>query len=335
MFGTHSNLYNIKSKTLCSIMKLFLLCVLFLKASKSLQSECNPQKQSLQSGKISILHTMNPIFGPHQREWHIYVPTQYTSSTSVPLLLLFHGLNDECGRFIQNTGFIPYAERDNFIIISVCGTRGREGIGFNAGTCCGFPADSTTNDIAFASWLVHNTSALLCITEEEVFISGFSNGAFMAEVVACNASEIFRASASISGVVELRPGNQRGLAQCDKEYNSAPHYTSLLNVHGTSDPLVPFAGDPVLGFPPIHDDIQRWYDRNRCTGNYSVTLKNDKYSNQLYSDCAHNTEIELVMHYGGTHEWPEDQYFNTTDYIMQFLHRNGMNSGTPRTDKME
>ena len=173
----------------------------------------------------------------------------------------------------------------------------------------------------------------MCVNKEQVFVAGFSNGAFMTEVLSCNASEVFRAGASVSGIVELRPGNEGGLDLCDQEYvthSSAGYVTSILNVHGTWDPFVPWPGDPVLGFPSVPENMQRWYDRNKCTGNYTVTFENERYSNELWSNCSAETQVELVIHYKGTHEWPEDQYFNTTDYIMGFFYRNGMNSNTPR-----
>eukprot|EP01084_Bolivina_argentea_P277175 473131_1 len=309
-------------KSNCNIRTLF-VCLLALFALINSQT-CNPQK--LPSGKISVLSTNNAIFGP-VTQWHVFVPSRYDNTYPVPLLLLFHGLGDECGRFMDVTGFIPFAEIENFILISVCGTSGNLGVGFNAGTCCGFPENSPTNDIAFASWIVSNISSELCIDSTQVFIAGFSNGAMMVEVVSCNASHIFRAGASVSGITELRPGNEDGLAVCDEQYASSinnDHYTSILHIHGTIDATVPFPGNPVLGFPPVQENMNRWYDRNMCEGNYTVTINNERYRNQLWDHCVGNTEIELVIHERGGHTWPRDEYFHTTNYIMEFLHRNGM-----------
>ena len=53
----------------------------------------------------------------------------------------------------------------------------------------------------------------------------------------CNTSNIFQAAASVSGIVEIRPGNQEGLAICDAEVTPLPFKTAVLNVHGTLDPL--------------------------------------------------------------------------------------------------
>jgi len=45
--------------------------------------------------------------------------------------------------------------------------------------------------------------------------------------------------------------------------------------------------------------------------------------NQVYPMCNSGTSVELVKHIGGVHEWPIDQYFNTTDYILKFFARLG------------
>jgi len=63
-----------------------------------------------------------------------------------------------------------------------------------------------------------------------------------AETLACEAPDVFRAVASVSGVVELRPGNDAGLAQCDYDYGNISSPLSVINIHGTLDFLVPWTG---------------------------------------------------------------------------------------------
>jgi hypothetical protein len=56
----------------------------------------------------------------------------FSSSQEVPLLLTFHGLNDNCLRFGHETGFIDVAEEANFIYVYPCATVGPLGIAWNA-----------------------------------------------------------------------------------------------------------------------------------------------------------------------------------------------------------
>jgi poly(3-hydroxybutyrate) depolymerase len=112
---------------------------------------------------------------------------------------------------------------------------------------------------------------------------------------------------------------------------------STVNIHGTSgklrlspqraaasadlptDPLVPFTGDPVLGFPPIPTNFQDWATRNKCVGQPVSTFSNGPFSNQIYTNCSDGSVVELVVNKGGGHEWPINQYFNTTAFIAQFF----------------
>lgn len=62
---------------------------------------------------------------------------------------------------------------------------------------------------------------------------------------------MFQAAASVSGCVELEPGNAQGLAACDKAYANGARNVSVLMVHGDFDFVVPWTGDAILGFPDI------------------------------------------------------------------------------------
>jgi poly(3-hydroxybutyrate) depolymerase len=151
----------------------------------------------------------------------------------------------------------------------------------------------------------------------------------VAEVIGCSASDIFSSVASVSGVVELLPGNDDGLALCDKQFspNRIKNIsTSVLKIHGTADPIVPFTGSSLLGFPPIPEDTARWVTRNGCDVNKNIsTLNNGPYTNTIWSTCPlsitpiPSPSIQLVQNDGGGHEWPIDQYFDTTEYIVNFF----------------
>ena len=118
-------------------------------------------------------------------------------------------------------------------------------------TCC--PPANTLEipDVQFARDVVGNLSKQLCLDPARIFSTGFSNGAMLSQRIACEASDLFVASASCSGVVELQvrilqqvafigfalvgfdlpfllfgecvltppqPGNDEGLAECDASY---------------------------------------------------------------------------------------------------------------------
>lgn len=259
-----------------------------------------------------------------ERTFYLWVPESYREGTPVPLHLSFHGLGDTCQNYGRNVGFIEEAEKNNFLYAYPCSYK--ETRAWNAGVCCidlSGVDPATVDDMAFARAIVANVSSSFSVDSNRVFASGFSNGAFLSSVLGCTAADVFAATASVSGVVELAPGNEGGLAACDAAYKAGGSRVSTVNVHGTLDFVVPFTGDALLGFPPIPEDFKRWAARGNCTGAPAATFKRGAYSGQAYTGCDDGTEVHLVTNAGGGHEWPEDADFNTTSFIVDFFSKHG------------
>jgi len=252
-----------------------------------------------------------------QRYFWGYVPKSYNPSQPVPLLFTFHGLGDECWSFGHNSGLIDQSEQFGFILVYPCGYPGLIGNAWNAGTCCldGYTIDDVTFTREMAAFMVQNWA----IDQSRIFVSGFSNGAFMTEVLLCQAADLFLAGAGVSGIVEMLPGNAQGEANCATAYAGVGKFASLLHIHGNLDFVVPWTGDELLGFPDVPTDFSDWATRNECVGEPVNTFNSGPYSNQVYQNCSSNTTLELVKHDGGGHEWPVDQYFDTPAYIWQYL----------------
>jgi len=253
------------------------------------------------------------------RTFWAWVPAGYNPNVPVPLLFTFHGLGDDCYSFAHNTGLINQSNVNGFILVYPCGYPGLLGNAWNAGTCCldGYTIDDVQFTRDMAAFMVNNWA----IDTTRIFTSGFSNGAFMTEILLCNASDLFVAGAGVSGVVELLPGNAGGLANCDTNYAATGKYASLLHIHGNFDFVVPWTGDELLGFPDVPTDFADWAKRNQCNGAPVNTFNSGPYSNQVYQNCALKTTMELVKHDGGGHEWPIDSYFDAPSYIWNYLSR--------------
>jgi len=268
-----------------------------------------------QNGSGEYQYTINRPEGP--RQFWAWVPEGYDPNTPVPLLFTFHGLGDDCYSFGHNSGLINQSSTFGFILVYPCGYPGLLGNAWNAGTCCldGYSIDDVQFTRDMAAFMVQNWA----IDQSRIFTSGFSNGAFMTEILLCEASDLFLAGAGVSGIVELLPGNSEGEANCDKDYAAVGKFASLLHIHGNFDFVVPWTGDMLLGFPDVPTDYADWGTRNQCVGQPVNTFNNGPYSNQVYQNCASNTTMELVKHDGGGHEWPSDQYFDTPSYIWAYL----------------
>ena len=213
------------------------------------------------------------------------------------------------------------------------------GDAWNAGTCCLQP--TTIDDVAFARSMVAALSAAhVRFNSSRVWVSGFSNGAMMSEVLGCSAADVFSASASVSGVVELEPGNDGGLSLCDKLISparAANRSVAVWHIHGLADTVVPFAGDSLLGFPSIMDDLSRWVQRVGCQQSVNAsTLHSGDYSNVVWPNCSSvpsvaspsSLSVQLVENAKGGHEWPSDAHFDTTRAIVDFFFQSALSQQT-------
>jgi poly(3-hydroxybutyrate) depolymerase len=252
------------------------------------------------------------------RSYYVWVPNSYAnSSDNFPVHLSFHGLGDSCYNFGHATGLISFAESHNFLFVYPCGSDGLIGTAWNAGTCCLFPSE--VDDVGFARAIVQKMQGDFRVDTTRVFASGFSNGAMMAEILGCEAPDLVRATASVSGVVELLPGNAGGLRTCSTDYAKFNKPISTVNIHGTFDFVVPWTGDELLGFPPVPDDFAAWAKNNHCKGNPVTTFTNGSFTNQQYQKCDAGSIIEVVINNGGGHSWPRSRDFDTTAYIVKFF----------------
>jgi len=250
------------------------------------------------------------------RTFYVYVPKSYLNSTDdFPVVFSFHGLGDTCENFGHATGFIDLSETRNFLFVYPCGSRGLMGNAWNAGTCCFTDVD----DLGFTRAMVSFLQTNFRVDAKRVFTSGFSNGAMFSEVLACRAADLFKSAASVSGVVEMTPGNAQGLQACTAAFGAFNKSISVLNVHGNADWTVPFTGDAILGFPDIPSDMSAWAERNGCTNSTVQTLNKKPFTNTVWNECRSNVTVELVKNDGGGHEWPETANFDTTTYILQFF----------------
>jgi len=251
------------------------------------------------------------------RDFYVWVPKSYDGSRAFPIIFAFHGLGDDCQSFGHSVGLLELSETNNFLLVYPCGYPGLIGNAWNAGTCCLNP--STIDDVMLTRLMVQTIQSDFKVNASRIFASGFSNGAMMSEILGCEAADLIAASASVSGIVELLPGNSEGLTKCSQDYVKFNKAVSTVNIHGTFDLVVPWTGDFILGFPTVPDNFAAWAQRNGCKGQPVQTFQKGAYSNQIYQSCNNGTTVEVVQVSGGGHDWPSDSDFDTATFIVEFF----------------
>jgi polyhydroxybutyrate depolymerase len=133
-----------------------------------------------------------------------------------------------------------------------------------------------------------------------IYISGLSNGAFMAERFACERSDLIAAAALVSGTLS------NGLSRACTPATPRP----IMFIDGTADPIVPYNGGRI-GVQSAPAAFAFWLARHNCAASATLTTALPDSSNdgttvslQRNNGCGSGGEVRLYTVNGGGHAWP-------------------------------
>jgi len=253
------------------------------------------------------VHTM--AFGGLDRSYRVHKPPGLAGPA--PLVVMLHGAFGDGEQAENDYGWDALADSAKFVVAYPNGV----GATWNGHGCCGKSERENIDDVGFITTMVGQISAGLPIDKARVYATGISNGGIMSYALACN-SGIFAA---------IGPDSATMLDAC-----TAPHPTSVIHIHGTSDRLVPYTGGQgasTVNGPSIPDVNAFWRKVDQCglpdiTTNAPITTST--------AGCADNRRVELITIAGGRHQWPGGTTFlertsqtshalNATQTIWQFF----------------
>jgi polyhydroxybutyrate depolymerase len=228
------------------------------------------------------------VFGGMPRTYQLHVPAGLDRPAG--LVLNLHGAGQTGGEQAAITNYNAIADQHGFVVAYP------DGIDFSwaDGRGASVPDRQGVDDVGFLATLIDQLSRDYNVPRGRVFVTGMSAGAFMATRLACERADLVSAIAPVAGTL--------GAA-----LSCAPSRpVSVLQVHGTDDPVVPFAGGPMLGRGGPSDVVaapamvQRWRDVDRCPAPV------DNGHGFTASGCAAGTEVVFVQLDGVGHTWPGD-----------------------------
>ena len=208
-----------------------------------------------------------------RRAYILDVPDQVQAGTPVPLLLDFHGFGHSAAGVWQVSGFRELAARDAFITVYPDGLPvhllGRDAPGWEI-----FSIDGN-RDIKLTARLLAELERTYCIDRARVFATGFSNGAFFSNVLACTMADQFAAVAPVSGgrlTVPCHP--RRGVP--------------ILIHHGRNDPVIDVAQARQARDAWITEDQCHAEQRDAC---------------EVHRHCRDGADV-VYCEDDGNHHWP-------------------------------
>jgi len=220
-----------------------------------------------------------------ERSYILDVPDRVKAQVPVPLLLDFHGFGHSAEGVWKVSGFKDIAARDGFITAYPDGLPvnllGREDSGWQI-----FSADGN-RDLAFTTRLLDQLERTYCIDLARVFATGFSNGAFFSNILACTMSDRFAAVAPVSG--------GRLTVPCTPQ-----RPVPVLIQHGRQDQLLPVE--------QAHQERDAWVQTDGCRVHSSDGCDH-------YRDCRAGAEVTYCE---GDHEhhWPPEATQRVWDFFL-------------------
>jgi polyhydroxybutyrate depolymerase len=235
------------------------------------------------------------------------VPPSYTGRVPTPVVIDLHGYEETASIQVALTQLGTYGDQHGFITISpqVAGAVPMWQTGF------------TSKDVAFIGGLLQTIDDTLCVDRNRIYVTGWSNGAFLTSTIACVYAAQVAAVAPVSGIEDP--------AGC---HPSRP--VPVVAFHGTADPFVPYDGGlgPAALNLPAPDGSGRtigqeagsnaakltkgpsvpsitaaWAKRNGCAPKPTYRTVAARVTLIAYS-CPAAADVELYRVTGGGHAWP-------------------------------
>jgi polyhydroxybutyrate depolymerase len=241
--------------------------------------------------------TIAVSIGDHLRTAIVHVPTGYSGSEKVPLVLNMHGSGSTSLGQELFTGMDGTSDAHGFIVAYPQGLI-PEGTGFdwnvpNEPLVGGqaVPANAP-DDVSFLTGLVSDLEHRYCIDPNRVYATGFSGGARTASQLACDASGVFAAVAAVSGLRRPSP--------CP-----AGRAVAVIAFHGTADPIDPYGGNGEAYWTySVLQAAQRWASQDACRKAATTSHPDAGVTLTLYTGCRDGATVGLYTIAGEGHEWP-------------------------------
>ena len=262
---------------------------------------CNPIEH--EAGKTTVVDI---AFDGLERSYRLFVPTTYDSTAPTPLTLNWHGLGSNGGQQEAYTGTV-IGEEQGYLIAFPNGV----GNAFNAGRCCSGAANPPhqEDDVGFARAVVADIASRFCVDRRRIFSTGMSNGGYMSERLACNASDLVAAVAPVSAL-------GYSIQKCEP---TRP--VPIIVFNGTEDPLVRYTG--------AETSTAIWAERNGCDPEPVVIEREGDFC-ERWEDCSKGATVEFCTINGMEHCWPSD----TLDIVLPGFCRTGGLGPIDATDDM-
>lgn len=232
-----------------------------------------------------------------QRTFVTYIPLNVNAAQKLPILISLHGRFGNGGQMMHFADFRPLAEKDKFIIICPDGIDRSWNAGLNT------PAHKKgVDDVKFIDQLITYALNTYHGDAKRVYVTGMSNGGFLASRLACEMPGRIAAIAAVG-------------ASMDENMDYLPTKpVPVMYIQGTGDPLVPFDGvakrNSARRLIYSHAGILKlWVDADACDEKPVITNLPDNAGDGtsiIKEEYTNKTGVRVIGYTitNGGHTWP-------------------------------
>ena len=263
------------------------------------ENSSNSDNQDNNGDDIYSIHCQE--YDDLERCWKLLVPDSVEKDTLVPLVVDIHGYTQDMDKHNNVTGFADLAIEQGFMVVYPDGYENS----WNAGDiCCGIAFEEGIDDMSFLLGMVEQLIETQPVDADRIYVSGWSNGCSMTQMLATQASELFAAAGCMSMYLITAPS---------PDYSPVP----FMEVHGLLDDLILYGNTgPLYIFGQEEgwakegalQNLEDWRKMNNCSGigPEMITVEAD-YDMRGYSNCDNGAEVRLMtLNYAGHNPYAKD-----------------------------
>jgi polyhydroxybutyrate depolymerase len=229
-------------------------------------------------------HVYHLVWGGIPRIAVLHVPPRLAHK-ALPLIIALHGAGGDGPDFEEHSGLVPTSDDAGFAVVfpTAAGVRPFWNISRNPGGA---------DDVGFIAALIDRLVRVGCADPARVYATGVSNGGGMAALLGCALSDRIAAVAPVAG-------GYKSLPLCVPQ-----RPVSVLEIHGSRDQVVPYAGVPPDRLGSVPRFLVSWASLDGCSNVSQRQSIARATMSAIWPACRGGGRVEGIKLYGAGHEWP-------------------------------
>jgi polyhydroxybutyrate depolymerase len=239
-----------------------------------------------------------------------HLPSDAASRKALPVVFDFHGYAQTGQAEVSFSRLSSYGSSHGFVTVTPW---------IDDQPIPQWLASVGSKDVDWFGSLLTHIELTSCVDEDRIFVTGYSNGGFMALAAACQFSQRIAAVAPVAGLSvgpHCRPARPvsliafQGTADPLLHYNGTPSQAAenLPAPNGSGETEGQYAkqfgaSDPFKKGPAIPQQAAVWAERIGCSKTMTTTRIASKVALLSWS-CPHDAKVNLYRIQGGGHAWP-------------------------------